>query len=46
MLEQRLSYLHNNPVEHSIVFCAEDYRYSSAVDYCGGQGLLEIDMIE
>lgn len=46
MLEQRLSYLHNNPVEHGIVFQAEDYCYSSAIDYCGGQGLLEIDMIE
>jgi REP element-mobilizing transposase RayT len=29
MLEQRLSYLHNNPVEHGIVFRAEDYVFSS-----------------
>jgi hypothetical protein len=46
MLEQRLSYLHNNPVEQGIVFRAEDYVYSSAIDYCGEKGLLEIDMIE
>lgn len=46
MLEQRLSYLHNNPVEHGIVFRAEDYLYSSAIDYCGGKGLLNIEMIE
>jgi REP element-mobilizing transposase RayT len=46
MLEQRLLYLHNNPVEHSIVFRSEDYVFSSAVDYCGGKGLLEVDMIE
>ncbi len=46
MLDQRLSYLHNNPVEQGIVFRAEDYCYSSAVDYCGEQGLLEIEKIE
>ena len=46
MLEQRLSYLHNNPVEHSIVLRPEDYVFSSAIDYCGGKGLLDIDMIE
>jgi len=40
MLQQRLSYLHNNPVKHGIVFQAEDYVFSSAIDYCGGQGLL------
>ncbi len=46
MLEQRLSYLHNNPVAAGIVFRAEDYIFSSAIDYCDGKGLLEIDMIE
>ena len=40
------SHLHNNPVEHDIVFRAEDYVFSSAIDYCGEQGLLKIDMIE
>jgi len=46
VLEQRLSYIHNNPVEHGLVFRAEDYCYSSAVEYCAGQGLLKIDLIE
>ncbi len=46
MFEQRLSYLHNNPVEHGIVFRAEDYVFSSAIDYCDGKGLLNIEMIE
>ena len=46
MLDQRLSYLHNNPVEQGIVFRTEDYCYSSAIDYSDEQGLLEIDMIE
>ena len=46
MLEQRLTYLHNNPVEHGIVFRPEEYVYSSAIDYCDGKGLLKIEMIE
>ncbi len=46
MLEQRLFYLHNNPVEQGIVFRAEDYVYSSAIDYCDGKGLLDIALIE
>ena len=32
--------------EHGIVFRAEDYVFSSAIDYCGGKGLLDIEMIE
>ncbi len=31
---QKLNYLHNNPVEAGIVEKAENYRYSSAKDYC------------
>jgi len=46
MLDQRLDYLHNNPVEQGIVFRAEDYCYSSAVDYIGETGLLKIEKID
>ena len=46
MLDQRLSYLHNNPVEKGFVSGAEDYSYSSAIDYAGGKGLLEIEIID
>ncbi|NOY95969.1 MAG: transposase [Chlorobi bacterium] len=46
ILDQRLSYLHNNPVEHGIVFRAEDYVYSSAIDYYGGKELLEIELLD
>jgi hypothetical protein len=42
----REDYLHDNPVEHGVVFRAEDYVFSSAIDYCGGKGLLDIEMIE
>lgn len=40
--DQKLDYVHNNPVEAGLVDNAEDYRYSSARDYAGGKGLLVI----
>ena len=46
MLEDRLNYLHNNPVKKGIASVAEDYKYSSAKIYCGEKGLLEIEIIE
>jgi REP element-mobilizing transposase RayT len=46
MFEQRLNYLHNNPVEAGIVDKAEDYLYSSARDYQEGKGLIEIDVLQ
>jgi hypothetical protein len=39
MLEQRLNYIHNNPVEDEIVFHPEDYKYSSACIYAGKIGV-------
>jgi hypothetical protein len=44
MLEQRLAYLHNNPVEAGWVEKPEDYLFSSARDYCGVKGLLPITL--
>ncbi len=35
IIDQRLSYVHNNPVEAGIVLSPEDYLYSSAVNYAG-----------
>jgi hypothetical protein len=34
MYQEKLEYLHNNPVKAGIVFKGEDYVYSSALDYC------------
>ena len=34
-IDQRLDYIHNNPVEAGIVMSPEDYLYSSAVNYAG-----------
>ncbi len=42
VISQKLRYLHQNPVEEGLVFRAEDYVYSSAVDYAGGKGLLNV----
>jgi putative transposase len=40
---QKLDYIHNNPVEAGIVEKAEDYLYSSAMDYMTNKkGILEI----
>ena len=45
MLDTRLNYLHQNPVEAGFVFNQEDYLYSSAKDYCGEKGALELVLI-
>ena len=46
VINQKLQYIHQNPVESGIVFRAEDYMYSSAYDYAGGKGMLDIILIE
>src|SRR4029078_7128390 len=42
MAHKKLDYVHNNPVEAGFVTKAEEWKYSSAIDYYGGKGLLEI----
>ena len=42
-LDQKLEYIHNNPVEAGFVSNPEDYLYSSARMYSGEQGVMEID---
>ncbi|MCB0732931.1 MAG: transposase [Flavobacteriales bacterium] len=37
MKQQRLNYLHNNPVKAGVVSRPEDYVYSSAFAYSGGE---------
>ena len=45
VIDQKVDYIHNNPVEAG--FGTEDYhwKYSSAIDFSGEKGLLEIDMV-
>ncbi len=45
MMDQRLDYIHNNPVKEGIVYEAEHYRYSSAPVYSGQKGMLEIKFL-
>ncbi len=45
-IDQKIEYIHNNPVKAGIVFRPEDYLYSSARDYCGEKGLLEVVVLK
>ena len=44
--QQKVDYTHNNPVEAGIVDQPEHYLYSSARDYIGMKGLVEIAFID
>ena len=46
MLRQKLEYIHYNPVRIGLVDRPEDWRYSSARNYLGQDGVLEIDSVE
>jgi hypothetical protein len=43
MIESRMKYIHDNPVRAGIVENVEDYLYSSARNYSGLKGLIEVD---
>lgn len=45
-MQQKLDYIHYNPVEAGFVAQPEEYLYSSARDYAGIKGLLDIWLIE
>ncbi len=45
MIDQKLEYIHNNPVKEEIVIDAEDYKFSSAGYYAGGEGLIRIERL-
>jgi REP element-mobilizing transposase RayT len=42
MMLQKLEYMHNNPVRRGYVEEAAHWRYSSARNYAGGDGLIEV----
>ena len=44
-LEQKLDYIHENPVKAEIVEYAEDYLFSSARNYVDKPGLLDVVLI-
>lgn len=43
VMRQKLDYIHHNPVKRGYVDQAEHWRYSSARNYAGQAGLIEID---
>ena len=45
VIQQKVDYIHQNPVVAGFVNEPEHWKYSSAIDYAGGKGLLEIDLV-
>ncbi len=46
MLDDRLDYIHNNPVKAGIVWSPDEYVYSSASNYYGNkEKIIEVDFI-
>jgi putative transposase len=45
VIQQKADYINSNPVEAGFVSEPEHWKYSSAIDYSGGKGLLEIDLV-
>ena len=45
MMEQKLEYVHHNPVKAGICYKPEDYIYSSAANYAGEKGILEVELM-
>jgi REP element-mobilizing transposase RayT len=45
VIDQKVDYIHNNPVEAGFVSEPHYWKYSSAIDYSGGKGVLEIDFV-
>lgn len=46
ILQQKLDYIHKNPVVAGIVEEPEEYLFSSAKDYTGRKGMLDIKFID
>ncbi len=42
MMRQKVGYIHHNPVKRGYVDQAEHWRYSSARNYAGAEGLLDV----
>ena len=45
-INQKLAYIHLNPVRNGLVLKAEDYLYSSTGTYVGLEGFIEIELLE
>ncbi|MBN2167402.1 MAG: hypothetical protein JW717_14095 [Marinilabiliaceae bacterium] len=45
IIDHKLEYLHNNPVVEGFVNEVHEYKYSSAIDYFGGKGMVKVKLI-
>jgi hypothetical protein len=45
-IEQKVHYIHNNPVRSGIVVNPEDYLYSSARNYAGLESIIDVIEID
>ncbi len=45
-IENSLDYIHMNPVKAGFVSEPYHWKYSSAIDYSGGNGLIDIELIQ
>ena len=41
VIQEKINYIHQNPVEAGLVFKAENCMYSNAIGYVGENGLLD-----
>ena len=46
IMQQKVDYVHNNPVEAGFVESPSDWLFSSANDYEGGKGRIEVYLLE
>ncbi len=45
-IEQKISYIHENPVNQGFTSSSEYYDWSSNIDYSGGKGLVAIEVLD
>lgn len=45
MMRQKITYIHNNPVQRGYVDLPVHWRYSSARNYVGGEGLIPVTTV-
>jgi len=44
-MDEKIEYIHLNPVRAGWVLCEDHYLYSSAIDYYGGEGLVDVQLV-
>lgn len=45
VIDQKVNYIHNNPVLAGFVDEPHHWRFSSAIDYAGGRGILSLNLL-